>query len=298
VFLAVTGLAAGLQQDLHDPVLGTKASYLLQIYGGYFFVLLLMTIFCLDARVFTLYKVHYQFVFEFDPRHHLDWRQLSELTALFGFLLGFFMYLNFRFVGGESFYVWWPVVLVCVSTTILVMPLPILYHRSRSWLFTSLGRMFFPGILPVEFRDFFLGDMFCSLTYAMGNIALFFCLYRRKWDEPQQCNSSHSVLMGFFTTLPGIWRALQCLRRYYDTRNVFPHLVNCGKYTCTILMYMMLSLWRIHRTWPLFGGFIGIATINSVYCITWDIFEDWSKSATRVYWRHYICLEFEQVLIS
>jgi hypothetical protein len=24
------------------------------------------------------------------------------------------------------------------------------------------------GIYPVEFRDFFLGDMFCSQTYAMG----------------------------------------------------------------------------------------------------------------------------------
>jgi hypothetical protein len=24
------------------------------------------------------------------------------------------------------------------------------------------------GLYPVEFRDFYLGDMFCSLTYSMG----------------------------------------------------------------------------------------------------------------------------------
>jgi EXS family len=29
-------------------------------------------------------------------------------------------------------------------------------------------RLFFAGLYPVEFRDFFLGDMFCSETYPMG----------------------------------------------------------------------------------------------------------------------------------
>lgn len=29
-------------------------------------------------------------------------------------------------------------------------------------------RLFFAGLYPVEFRDFFLGDLFCSLTYALG----------------------------------------------------------------------------------------------------------------------------------
>lgn len=29
-------------------------------------------------------------------------------------------------------------------------------------------RLFFAGLYPVEFRDFFLGDIYCSLTYAMS----------------------------------------------------------------------------------------------------------------------------------
>jgi hypothetical protein len=28
-------------------------------------------------------------------------------------------------------------------------------------------RLLFSGFYPVEFRDFFLGDMYCSLTYMM-----------------------------------------------------------------------------------------------------------------------------------
>lgn len=71
------------------------------------------------------------------------------------------------------------------------------------------------GIYPVEFRDFFLGDMFCSETYAIGNIELFFCAYAEKWHPGQlpTCSSSASRWLGFLSTLPGIWRALQCIRR-------------------------------------------------------------------------------------
>lgn len=29
-------------------------------------------------------------------------------------------------------------------------------------------RLLLAGFYPVEFRDFFLGDMYCSQTYAMG----------------------------------------------------------------------------------------------------------------------------------
>ena len=124
---------------------------------------------------------------------------------------------------------------------------------------------------------------------------LFFCLYAKAWNNPGQCNSTHSRLLGFFSTIPGIWRALQCLRRYYDTRNAFPHLVNCGKYTFTILFYMSLSLYRIDKNDSLKALFITFATINSIYCCKstcyppfsccsltsiaiWDLAMDWSRS--------------------
>lgn len=82
-----------------------------------------------------------------------------------------------------------------------------------------------------------MGDMFCSQTYAMGNLELYFCLYantrENDWPNPGQCNSTSSRLLGFFSTLPGIWRAIQCMRRYWETKNVYPHIANLGKYTCT-----------------------------------------------------------------
>ncbi|WEW56013.1 Xenotropic and polytropic retrovirus receptor 1 [Emydomyces testavorans] len=137
-------------------------------------------------------------------------------------------------------------------------------------------RLLLAGLYPVEFRDFFLGDMYCSQTYAMGNLALFFCLYSAAWSNPAHCNSSHSRIMGFLTTLPSIWRALQCLRRYRDTRNPFPHIVNFGKYACSILYYMTLSFYRINKVESLRAIFITCALVNAIYSSVWDVAMDWS----------------------
>lgn len=79
------------------------------------------------------------------------------------------------------------------------------------------------------------------------------------------CNSSHSRVLGFFNALPPIWRALQCIRRYYDTKNVFPHLVNCGKYMCTIITAVLLSLYRLNGSKPNLAVYITFACINACY---------------------------------
>lgn len=110
----------------------------------------------------------------------------------------------------------------------------------------------------------------------LQNIELFFCLYANQWGNPAQCNSSNSRLLGFFSTLPGIWRAVQCFRRYHDTGNAFPHLLNLGKYMATIIFYMTLSIYRIDKTTPHRAVFITFATVNSVYTSFWDVYYDWS----------------------
>ncbi|KAI9682550.1 MAG: hypothetical protein M1829_000343 [Trizodia sp. TS-e1964] len=267
--------AANLLWD-PDPIVQINTSYLLQIYAGYFLPLFLFLSFCLVCRQWTLAKINYVFVFEFDTRHHLDWKELADLPSLFLFLQGLIMWLNFNRIGGDALFIYFPVILIGLTVIVMFFPARILFHRSRSWFIYSNQRLLLAGLYPVEFRDFFLGDMFCSLTYSMAGIPLFFCLYSQHWGDPGQCNSNHSRLVGFFATLPGIWRGLQCLRRYHDTGNVFPHLVNGGKYLMTILFYMTLSLYRIDPSDSLRALFITFATVNAIYCSVWDIAMDWS----------------------
>ncbi|TGJ85772.1 hypothetical protein E0Z10_g2975 [Xylaria hypoxylon] len=181
----IQGLVYGSQLLFDpDPTIRLQASYLLQIYGGYFLILLLFSLFCIDCYLWTANKINYPFIFEFDPRHHLDWRQLASFPGFFLLLFGVFFWLNFTRYGNDELWLYYPVILIVISLLIIFLPAPILWHKSRQWLAYSHFRLFFAGLYPVEFRDFFLGDIYCSLTYATSNVELFFCLYANYWENP------------------------------------------------------------------------------------------------------------------
>ena len=311
------GLIFGIQgivysvSDLYssDPNIYTQTTYLLQLYAGYFMAVLLFLIFVVACRVWTAAKVNYMFVFEYDTREVLDWRQLAELPCWFFFLNGLFLWLNFRPGGHGTMFKYWPVVLIGITVIVMFMPFPILYPKARKWWAFSNWRLLLAGIYPVEFRDFLLGDMYCSETYAMGNVEVFFCLYGNAWNNPGQCASTYSRALGFMTTLPGIWRAAQCIRRYRDSGSWFPHLANCAKYGCNILYYMSLSMYRINESNHMKALFIVFAMINGVYCSFWDVYFDWSLGqlygphpflrpnlAFRQRWPYYVAMILDPIL--
>ncbi|KAK6333728.1 hypothetical protein TWF730_003911 [Orbilia blumenaviensis] len=255
-----------------------QVSYLLQIWAGFGFPTIFMLLFSVCCRAWVRARINYVFIFEFDTRNKLDWRELLELPAMFAFVQVLLMWFSFSTFWGDGFdRIWFPLIYVGLILVVLLNPFKVGYFHTRKWLLYTLYRLFWAGYYPVEFRDFWSGDIFCSLTYTMGNIPLFFCLWSVNWDTPGQCNSSHSRLLGFFTALPSIWRLLQCFRRYHDTRNAFPHLANAAKYGCGILYYMSLSMWRIDKgNDNIKAVFILFAGINALYTSTWDLLMDWS----------------------
>lgn len=62
----------------------------------------------------------------------------------------------------------WPIIYVVLAGLFLLNPFNVAYLHSRKWFLGVLFRLFFSGFFPVEFKDFWMGDMFCSMTYALG----------------------------------------------------------------------------------------------------------------------------------
>ncbi|EME43645.1 hypothetical protein DOTSEDRAFT_114310, partial [Dothistroma septosporum NZE10] len=311
--LALQGLTKGAQRlFIVEHPLKEQTEYLLQLYAGYFLMWLLAVFFILCCAMFRRYRVNFQNICDLEKRSALDWKQMIEIPSWLWGLFGLVMYLNFNVMaGGYTMFVYWPIVLIGLTLLLLVWPFRMFYYRTRLWLAYSIWRLVSSGALyTVEFRDFFLGDMFCSLTYALGNIELFFCLYANEWDNPAQCNSSHSRLMGFLAALPSVIRGLQCIRRFGTTHQWWPHLVNLGKYYFGCMMYMCLSYYRISKSQDWLVAFCVVATINSLYCSVWDIYMDFSlgdlKAKHRglrntlvynnVYWIYYAIIVIDVLL--
>ena len=79
--------------------------------------------------------------------------------------------------------------------------------------------------------------------------------------------------------LPAWFRFSQCIRRYRDTKEAFPHLVNAGKYSTTFLVITFRTLHSSYSTeeqWsPFFYCYVLSAFVSSCYTYIWDIKMDW-----------------------
>lgn len=151
----IQGLTFGIQLLFgDDPVVKEQTSYLLQIYGGYFLMLFLFSLFVINCYIWTENKVNYAFIFEFDPRHHLDWRQLAEFPSFFLLLLGVFVWLNFSRYGSEAMFLYYPVVLIGLSALIIFLPAPVLAPTSRRWF--AYGHVSTQSCLALSCADRFV----------------------------------------------------------------------------------------------------------------------------------------------
>lgn len=261
--------------------------YLGEVWGGFILVNVAFILVGINYFTYTAYKINYKFIFEFNLANVLDYRQFLVLPSAGFAVLCFCSWFSWRNFWPNSFPGRdWPLIFLGIALIGFLWPGRQLYAASRRWLQIALWRILWSGFYPVEFRDFYLGDILCSLTYSLSNLSYFICLYGIQWrhslgggpipDTTKYCGSRYSRSMGFLAALPSIWRFLQCLRRYMDTGDLFPHLANMTKYFMGAMYYMFLSLWRIDRNDSYRALFITFASINSTFTSSWDIFMDWS----------------------
>ncbi|KAM9908556.1 hypothetical protein OXX79_000294 [Metschnikowia pulcherrima] len=264
-----------------------EGRFLLQIWGGFLLVNLTLFFVGINFIAYTHFKINYKFIFEFNLPDALDYRQFFLLPSIGLGLLCAFAWLSFSDFWPEKLPGRvWPLIYLACALLIFLWPGAQLYPSSRRWLQVAIWRLICSGLYPVEFKDFYLGDILCSLTYSMGNLSFFICLYADKWrhvlgggeipSSSARCGSRYSRSMGFLSTLPSIWRFLQCLRRYMDTGDAFPHLANMTKYLVSTIYYCLLSVWRIEQTSAARASFITFACVNSIFSSIWDIVMDWS----------------------
>ncbi|KAG0351340.1 EXS family-domain-containing protein [Gamsiella multidivaricata] len=252
---------------------------LMAVYGGLFLTILLGCLFGINIHAWSKSRINYKFIFEFDPRDNLGYHEFIELPVIFMFLLCLAFYFDFgwdRTAQASVGYHYPLLVAICIILAILLCPFPIFKWEARRCFLQGMGGIFVSGYNRVEFLDYFLADEMNSLTYSIEQFELAICAYSIRWhDVPQFCTTSQMWATPLVTALPACFRFLQCLRRYHDTFEWCPHLLNAGKYLTSLVQLFVYFIYRSDTSPQTKAAYIVISLITSTYSYTWDVYMDW-----------------------
>lgn len=257
----------------------------------YYNPLLLVTIMVwlwgVNLWVFLQSNVSYPRIFDLDQNHltHREiWKCSTWMTIIVPTSMTSYLYLYSH--GEVSLAASQPVLLYIFVAMVLIFPFDIFYLSSRYFFLRTLLRIAFP-LQPISFPDFFLADILTSMAKVFSDLERSVCrMVNRQvatiaWLEADSVCGSHSIAIPIVLVLPYLWRLLQCLRQYKDTKEK-NCLFNALKYS-TAIPVIFLSALKYHvfpEKWtnlyrPLW---LLSSVINSLYSFYWDITRDWDLS--------------------
>jgi len=269
-----------------------------RLFRGPFLVILFLFFIGVNIYGWRSSGVNHVLIFEIDPRNHLTEQHLIEIAAIFGViwalsLLGF-LYAEALFIPMYAV----PLFLVLFMFAFLFNPTRTFHHESRFWLIKKLGRVSVAPFAYVFFADFWLGDQLNTLVYALKDLEYTFCFYtfdNIDWntavsDINSRCMVKTRLAPSIVGCLPAWFRFAQCIRRYKDTREMFPHLANAFKYSTTFFVVIFTLLLHNYEDQypskygnPYFYMVIGARLLSSCFVLWWDLRMDWGvfdKSAS------------------
>ncbi|CDW59643.1 Xenotropic and polytropic retrovirus receptor 1 [Trichuris trichiura] len=251
------------------------------------FLILFAQIFLMGVNMYGWQRkgVNHVLIFEIDPRRHLTYQQLLEISTMFLVvwslcILGY-LYADHLAISKLVF----PLILMGFCIVWLLNPFCCIARSSRYWLIKHVFNCFTAPFHYVTFPDFWLADQMNSLVTFFLDMEYFVCFYasevtlvngtldmvysaaaqptapnsssildesetwaiHRRGQQLDICSSNVYGLRPVIAIIPALIRFLQCLRRYRDSRAAFPHLFNAGKYSTTFFVVIFGTLNTLHK---------------------------------------------------
>lgn len=261
---------------------------------------LLLILWCAGsvARICDRSDINHMFILNVDPRCRITpeffFSRAAALTTFWILIFGMYVvdykwevlptvYATAGFNKRSSLhFVFYPVSLVLITVVGMIWPSDLFRNRYKFGLVRSAKRTAMAPMYPVDFADNMVGDILTSLAKPMQDVPAAICylishhpqedaLVQRFMQYGDTCSDmTHAVVLPIISGLPFLFRAMQCTRRFRDTKET-RHLWNLGKYLCSLLVVIVS---RENSTTAL----VIISTIATVYAFIWDVSLDWGLS--------------------
>lgn len=280
-------IAVILSAIFHEPS-GTNLNTAFRLYRGP--LLIVEFVFLIGVNVYGWRSsgVNHVLIFELDPRKHLSEQHLMEMASILGVVWTLSL-LSFLYSASLSIppYVN-PLSLVLIMIVFTINPARTFRHEARFWVLKVIGRMLAAPFFHVGFADFWLADQLNSLVTVLLDFHFLLCFYftNNDWlaagDFHGCSGTNYLITKTVVNCIPAWIRFAQCLRRYRDSREAFPHLVNAGKYSTTFFVSVFAALKTASSStyeneWdnPYLFLWLISSVVSSLYAYTWDIKMDW-----------------------
>ncbi|XP_063049942.1 solute carrier family 53 member 1-like [Engraulis encrasicolus] len=264
-----------------------RVSPSLRAHRGCFLLLEFLLLLGASLHLWHHSGVNHVLIFQLDPREHLSHQHLFQVAGALGvcWCCSVLACLCPPLVTMPPLLP--PVLLHCLLLLLLLNPTPTCYPHARRWLRDVLLRVVTAPLWPVAFADCWLSDQLNSLSPLLLDLWHLFCSYGNTGSDtsdylPAEQVSSLAVTC-LIQCLPPWLRLVQCLRQFWDTRDII-HLLNAGKYSTVFLMVMFAGLYnrarvQLGQVWEVNVCVYlwAVSTCFSVLvCVSWDLLMDWT----------------------
>ncbi|KAG2377829.1 hypothetical protein C9374_008914 [Naegleria lovaniensis] len=177
---------------------------------------------------------------------------------------------------------WHPIILWILLLLYLFNPFKILNFEFRYWFLKCVLRMLASPFTAVRFSDFFIADQLTSLGDVLFELQFIACIYPATSQSNVMklfCDSTKSIGIPILNYIPYHCRFMQCLRKYYDTRQKM-HLLNALKYASSCIVVIVAFIDKLmmmtRGTHDSYWTFLRIVWLIGNMCSTclklyWDL---------------------------
>jgi len=288
----------GLVKNGYSTI-GERAAFpIFRACGG---LLLLQWFWACSVSIWTRYRINYIYLFDFVPstvRSPFDlFCAAVDNTLVFMILMLLYYKAGSHDIPQIIPVGVYPLLLICCTIWKIVYPL-----RQRRPLWQTIAKVISAPLHSPTFFQTYVGDVLTSIVKILQDIAWSICwIYagnflvsensenevKQEWSEAFWYKS---VLIPLIIMMPLVIRFNQCLRKFWDTGDRFPHLANATKYVSSLLVtlfgifhplyleyeYNTVARKKLEFSLNFYQIFWTILfVVSSIYSFIWDVYMDW-----------------------
>ncbi len=272
-----------------DSTIGERSAFpIFRACGG---LLLLQWYWGCSVFIWTRYRINYIFLFDFIPK------TISTSFDIFCAAVDntlIFMLLTLLYYKAGAHEIpdiisadVYPLILILITTYKLIFPI-----AQRRLMWHTVYKVVTAPLHSPTFFHTYVGDIFTSMVKVFQDIVWSIAWLSAgsfvKPGDTSEENCCHGfwfkkILIPLVTMLPLVIRFNQCLRKFWDCGDRFPHLANASKYALSSLVTLFgifhpLYLEYNHasedtRIYQVFWTFIFV--LSSLFSYGWDVYMDW-----------------------